>query len=212
MKKRTLLRLGLLTLIGFPIPTFVVLYLLESIEPFKIFELDRLGLTEIGLGFLLGILYAILALQVMKLSVFQQLPNRIERLVSQMKLTVWECIFLSLCAGIGEELLFRSGFQFYLGPVITSVFFVAIHGYLNPWNWRMSLYGIIVLPFILLISFGFIQWGLWFAVTAHFSYDLILFLAMRLDNESPQDELQSIYLQDYDTTGDNSSSINFEDL
>ena len=212
MNKRTLLRLGLLTLIGFPIPTFLVLYLLESIKPTEILDLSRLGFSEIGIGLFFGVLYALIALQLMKFQVFQQLPNRIERLVSQMKLTVLECIFLSLCAGVGEELLFRSGFQHYFGAIATSIFFVAIHGYLNPWNWRMSLYGVIVLPFILLLSFGFINWGLWFAISAHFSYDLVLFIAMRNGEESSHDELETIDLKNENATGEDSGSINLENL
>ena len=58
---------------------------------------------------------------------------------------------------------------------MTSILFVALHGYLNPWNWRFSIYGIIVLPFIFLISLGFEMFGLWFAVAAHFAYDAVLF-------------------------------------
>jgi membrane protease YdiL (CAAX protease family) len=95
-----------------------------------------------------------------------------------MNLRVRDGIFLSLCAGIGEELLFRSGIQTYLGWQITSVLFVALHGYLNPWNWRFSVYGLLVLPFIILISIGFYEFGLWFAVAAHFSYDAVLFTIM----------------------------------
>lgn len=114
----------------------------------------------------------------MRAKVFKSLPVRVESMVRDMKLTFWDCVFLSICAGVGEELLFRSGVQFYLGPIITSVVFVAIHGYLNPFNWRMSLYGLIVLPFIFLISYGFMEFGLWFAIAAHFSYDLVLFLSM----------------------------------
>ena len=114
----------------------------------------------------------------MNAPVFDKLPVRVETMVRNMKLSVWDCVFLSICAGVGEELLFRSGMQFYLGPLITSVIFVAVHGYLNPFNWRMSLYGLIVLPFILMISYGYEEFGLWFSIGAHFSYDLVLFLSM----------------------------------
>lgn len=212
MNKKTLLKLGLITLLGFPIPTFLTLYFLEGISPNSVFDFKQAGFNEIALGFGLGIPYAILALQFMKLTVFDHLPNRIERMVSEMKLTFWECVFLSVCAGVGEELLFRSGVQFYLGPLITSILFVAVHGYLNPMNWRMSLYGIIVLPFIILLSYGFNQWGLWFAVSAHFSYDLILFLAMRNDDTLPNNKLKSISLENQQTTGHDNGFVDLENL
>jgi membrane protease YdiL (CAAX protease family) len=103
---------------------------------------------------------------------------KIDRIVGEMKLKFHHGIFLSLCAGIGEEFLFRSGMQPYFGWFITSIFFVALHGYLNPWNWRFSVYGLIIIPFIFLISLGFNQFGIWFSIAAHFSYDAVLFTFM----------------------------------
>jgi membrane protease YdiL (CAAX protease family) len=155
-----------------------VLWCFEGIDPMEIFQFDKCSVYTVGLGLQLGAYYAIIALIAMRAKVFKSLPVRVESMVRDMKLTFWDCVFLSICAGVGEELLFRSGVQFYLGPIITSVVFVAIHGYLNPFNWRMSLYGLIVLPFIFLISYGFMEFGLWFAIAAHFSYDLVLFLSM----------------------------------
>lgn len=183
MNKKTLYLLGLVTLLLFPIPTFLGLYWMEDMSPATIFEFDRLTFGNVGLGLLLGVLYAIVALGFMQAEVFQNMPTRVEQLVRNMQLNVLDCVFLSLCAGVGEELLFRSGVQFYLGPWITSFIFVAIHGYLNPMNWRMSLYGLIVLPFILLISFALPVWGLWFCISAHFSYDLVLFLVMTFEED-----------------------------
>lgn len=171
--------MGGVTLLLFPIPTFLILYFVEGIPPIEVLELQNLQVDPLALGIVVGILYAIIALAFMQSSVFDPLPNRVENLVRQMNLSVWDCFFLAICAGVGEELLFRSGVQYYLGPWLTSVIFVAIHGYLNPFNWRMSLYGVIVLPFILIISFALEEFGLWFCVGAHFSYDLVLFLMMR---------------------------------
>ena len=178
MKKRALYILGIITLIIFPIPTFLVLWYAEGITPWEIFQFDSFHPMALAFGIEIGILYAFIALLVMRAKVFQDLPVRMETMVKNMKLTILDCIFLSICASVGEELLFRSGVQLYLGPLITSVIFVAIHGYLNPFNWRMSLYGLVVLPFILMISYGFESFGLWFAIGAHFSYDLVLFLAI----------------------------------
>jgi hypothetical protein len=178
MKKRLIYALGLITLLIFPIPTFIVLYFFESIQPLDVLELSRFNIDSIGLGIVVGGLYAVLALGFMTSSVFDKLPTRIESIVKNMNLTIWDCLFLSVCAGVGEELLFRSGVQFYLGPVLTSVIFVAIHGYLNPFNWRMSLYGLVVLPFILIISYGLEEFGLWFCISAHFFYDFVLFYVM----------------------------------
>ncbi len=178
MRKSSLYILGIITLVVFPIPTFLGLWFMEGTMPETIFEFEYLNIFTVGLGLMLGIIYAFIALWIMRAPIFEKLPVRVEKMVKDMKLSFWDCVFLSICAGLGEELLFRSGIQFYLGPIITTIIFVAIHGYLNPFNWRMSLYGLVVLPFIFLISYGFDIFGLWFAVAAHFAYDLVLFTSM----------------------------------
>lgn len=171
--------MGLITLILFPLPTIFGLSYLENIPLHIIFDLSHFQSVPIVYGLELGIVYGFMALLFMRAPVFEEMPVRMEKIVESMHLNTWDALFLSICAGVGEELLFRSGVQFYLGPIITSILFVGIHGYLNPWNWRMSLYGIIVLPFIFLISYGFESFGLWFAVSAHTAYDFVLFLSMR---------------------------------
>lgn len=176
MKKSLLIKMGLLTLLVFPIPTFVVLYFVEGIYPLEIFDVDSASLFTVGLGIMFGFYYAIFVSILMASSLFQSIPDRLEPLIRNLNLTWYECLFLSICAGLGEELLFRSGIQFYLGPILTSLIFIAVHGYFNPKNWKKSLYGVVLLPFILLLSYGFYEYGLWFCIGAHFSYDLYLFL------------------------------------
>ena len=175
MKKKSLLLLGLVTLLVFPIPAFIGLYFIEGITPIQVMQFNRMDAYPIALGIIAGMLYAVVALGFMMAPVFEKLPTRIETVIAKMRLNTWHCLFLSLCAGVGEEILFRSGIQYFIGPIITSILFVAIHGYLNPFNWRISLYGIIVLPFIFLLSYALDEFGLWFCIGAHFSYDFVLF-------------------------------------
>ncbi len=91
-----------------------------------------------------------------------------------------DAIFISFAAAFGEEILFRSGIQNYLGVIATSILFVDIHGYFSFKNPKISLYGLLVLPFILILGFGFVFYGLWFSIAAHFSYDLTLFLVINI--------------------------------
>lgn len=190
LRKRSLYLLGLITLIVFPIPTFVVLYYFCNIQPLEILQFESFQIIPVGFGLQLGFIYGILALLLMKSRIFDDLPMNIEQVVKRMRLSFLDALLLSLCAGIGEELLFRSGVQFFLDPVTTSIIFIAIHGYLNPLNWRMSIYGLIILPFVLLISYGFEYFGLWFAIAAHFMYDFVLFRSISLN--SSNDDRKSI--------------------
>lgn len=189
MSKRGIYILGFITLLVFPIPAYVYLYFAEDYSLLQFIRWDEIWKPETILGINLGIIYAFFALLFMGAPVFEKLPNRVENIVRNMRLNVWDAIFLSICAGVGEELLFRAGVQLLLGPWITSVLFVAIHGYLNPMNWRMSLYGLLVLPFILLISFGYETFGQWFSIGAHFSYDLVLFMTLVSEGKSKTSSL-----------------------
>ena len=119
----------------------------------------------------------------MNARIFDSVSTRMDTLIASMQLKIWQGLFLSFCAGFGEELLFRAGVQPFLGVVITSVLFIALHGYLNPFNLRFSLYGIIALPFILILSYGYVYFGLYFAIAAHFSYDAVLFTFIIRQND-----------------------------
>lgn len=170
--------LGLVTLLIFPLPGYFLLQYFEQTNWQQFCDLNNINPISIGYGLEFGFAYAFLAYLFMKAPIFDSLPNKVDRILDKLPLTYADGIFLSLCAGIGEELLFRAGIQPLLGPWITSVLFVALHGYLNPWNLTFSLYGIIVLPFIFILSFGFIHFGLWFSIAAHFAYDAVLFVIM----------------------------------
>jgi len=176
--RNKILFFGWVTLLIFPIPGFLIRYFLDDIPLIEFLEPQHIQVMPIGLGLELGFVYGFIAYLLMQAPFFDTVPMKIDKLVGDMNLKFHHGIFLSLCAGIGEEFLFRSGIQPYLGWLFTSIFFVALHGYLNPWNWRFSIYGLIILPFIFLISLGFNQFGIWFSIAAHFSYDAVLFTFM----------------------------------
>ena len=176
MRKKVLL-FGWVTLLLFPLPGFLLRYFTNT-DWEHFFELEKFSIIPIGYGLEFGIAYGFLAIIVMQAPIFETIPDRIDKLIATMQLKPYHGFFLSLCAGVGEEFLFRSGIQPFLGWIITSIGFVALHGYLNPWNWRFSLYGLLILPFIFLLSLGYYEFGIWFCIAAHFAYDAVLFLAM----------------------------------
>jgi membrane protease YdiL (CAAX protease family) len=170
--------LGWVTLIIFPIPAYFAAHYLKDVQWESFIQLDKITPIPILYGLEFGIIYAFIASVILKAPVFKSIPLGIEQLIKGLKINFIDAIFLSLCAGIGEELLFRSGMQTFFGVWITSFVFVAIHGYFSLVNIKKSLYGLVVLPFIILISLGYEHFGLWFSIAAHFSYDLVLFVAM----------------------------------
>jgi len=166
--------LGWLTLIVFPIPAFLILYYFEGWSFSDFIQLESFTTISVSYGIEVGIIYAFIALAFLQAPVFQELPTKQADLIRGMNLNFFDILFLSICAGVGEELLFRVGMQHYFGPFFTSIIFVAIHGYLNPMSWRKSLYGFVVLPLAFILGYGYEEFGLWFSISAHFSYDLLV--------------------------------------
>jgi membrane protease YdiL (CAAX protease family) len=173
--KNNLLILGLATLLIFPLIGYLLCQISVPTSFVEFLAFDKINPVAIGYGLEFGIIYAFIAYLLMNAPFFDRVSSRMDHLIASLKLKIWQGLFLSFCAGVGEELLFRTGVQPYLGVMITSVLFIALHGYLNPFNWRFSVYGIIALPFILLLSEGYVHFGLYFAIAAHFSYDAVLF-------------------------------------
>jgi hypothetical protein len=178
MEKRKIYLLGLITLIVFPIPAFFILYYSEGVHPLTILNLGLDWQKKILFGCGVGVTYAVFAFIILQAPIFQKVPLKVTDLVRKLNLNYWDALFLSLCAGIGEELLFRVGVQHYLGIYLTALLFVAVHGYFSFKNPLMSLYGLVVMPLALILGFGYEYLGFWFSAAIHFSYDLILFIAI----------------------------------
>ena len=182
--RRQILLFGWVTLLIFPVPGYLLSFYFDEVALLEFFELDKIGIIPIGYGIMFGFVYAFIATLFMSAPFFETVPSRMDRIVRQMNLRLLDGIFISICAGVGEEFLFRAGIQPYLGPSITAVLFVALHGYLSPLNWRFSMYGLIVLPFIFVIAYGYEVFGIWFCIAAHFAYDAVLFEALRGESET----------------------------
>lgn len=91
--------------------------------------------------------------------------------------------FVSVCAGVGEELLFRGALQAWLGIPLTSVIFVALHGYLDPRDWRLSSYGIYLMAAMMGLGCMAAHTGLLGPIIAHTIIDTVLLRRLALDWE-----------------------------
>ncbi len=89
-----------------------------------------------------------------------------------------DVVLLSLCAGVGEEIMARGAIQHWLGIVPTAVVFVAIHGYIDPRSWRMSLLGMIYIAGNIPLGFMADYWGLAAPMAAHAVFDVMVLLEL----------------------------------
>lgn len=179
--------LGWVTLLIFPLPAIGALLYFEDESLSTIFGLNDFFQIENLLGLAWGIIYAFILLAVGQIPFFSKEMEQQNETLSELKLSWIGIIFLSFCAGFGEEILFRAGIQHWLGISLTTILFIAIHGYLNPKK-RIFFLGLILFPFIFSLGYFYSSLGLWFCIAAHFSYDLTLFSAAKYLQITPKNE------------------------
>lgn len=183
MPKFKLYILGLITLIVFPGLALVALYFFAGKHPIEVLQPGRIFHINTVYGFLWGAFFAVFSGTIFNKPQFEQELNKQKKMLLSLRLTIFDKVFLSFCAGFGEEVLFRSGLQHWAGIWMTSIFFIAIHGYLNPKRWRLAIYGLFLIPFIVSLGYALGPLGLWFCISAHMAYDLAIFISLKEEEE-----------------------------
>lgn len=187
MGNRKILTLGLFTIIGFPLAGFVINYFLSSKSFWDIFISKQGIINELLIGICLGILAGLFAWRIIKLKILQPVREKYQNVIGSLRMNIRTIIIVSICAGVGEEILFRGILQSYFGIWVTAAGFVAIHGYLNPLDWRISLYGTYMTLAIVVIGYLHQHYGLTSAMLAHTMIDIVLFI--KLTREYPSNTL-----------------------
>lgn len=114
---------------------------------------------------------------VIKIPLFIDIKKIIDEIITGFNLNTLDIFLISLLAGICEEILFRGVLQPMLGLWLTSFLFILLHGYFNPFNWRMSVFGILMFCLSIIIGIIYIKYGLISAIVFHFFYDFTAFLS-----------------------------------
>jgi len=174
MKRITIFLLAVITIVVFT----VLGYLIITYYSDQSFQNKLEGLVPWHLQILWGAIYGFLAAY-LGWKITQTPPLRPTRefftnLIKPMRLTLLEITFISFCAGVGEEVLFRGAIQPFLGIWLTSFIFVLIHGYINPGNWPLTIYGLYMILVVAGLGFLTIQLGLIASIAAHTVLDMVL--------------------------------------
>lgn len=190
MNKSLFISLGFITLFGFGTAGFLVNYFFSS-EVWYFPFLNRTNFfLQIGIGIPFGLFTAFVGWKIVNLKKLKDGFKDYSNLLGNLDLSIHEIIFISFCAGFGEELFFRGAIQQFWGIWITAIFFVAIHGYLNPKNWKLSVYGIYMTLVIAALGFGYEYFGIWSSISAHFAIDV--FLLYKMVNDEDETEAPSL--------------------
>lgn len=131
-------------------------------------------LFQIAIGLAGGMLIAGLAWGIIRLKFMSQIRERYSSMIGPVMTKRSDRILVSVCAGFAEELFFRGAIQHWLGIIATAIIFVAIHGYLDPRNWRISLYGTFMTLAMIGIGWAAEEFGLIGPMIAHTLIDIVL--------------------------------------
>lgn len=165
--------LGLVTLVAFPALSWPIFYLTnQSWE--EVFFCPPENSWSILNFAAAGIIFGLMMIWMTELPYFEKSLAKYKNLLSQFKLNVGHVIFLSFCAGVGEEIFFRGAVQPLLGIYITAFIFVAIHGYFSVKNKKVNIFALALTCFIMLLGWAAKELSLWHAIAGHFAYDLVL--------------------------------------
>ena len=140
-------------------------------------------MLQLAVGVFYGVLIAVMASWITERNFMDSVRNKYHNLLSSLKLTWFDVFFISICAGIGEEILFRYALQYLVGIWIAALIFVAVHGYLNPKDWRISVYGLFMV--VASAGFGYMaeKLGMLSAITAHAAVDVYLLAQLKLEDK-----------------------------
>lgn len=110
---------------------------------------------------------------------FKSLRTFFENLLHEINPTFLNILFYSFCASVGEEVLFRGGVQPVIGIWPAAFIFVALHGYISPYNLNLTIYGILLV--VICSGFGYLFnfFGLVSSISAHFVYDVSMFTLLK---------------------------------
>lgn len=192
MRRINILAVAAFTLIGFPIIGAVLLYLFSDFTFIQIFE-NKVGVAlQVITGVLFGSISSFLAIQLIRHPKLESSTKRYTRILESLNLDMTKIILISVAAGVGEEILFRGCLQPMFGLWPVAIIFVALHGYLNPFDWKITVYGL----FLILASAGFgylfKNQGIYAPILAHGVFDFIILFYVKNKMLHPEDEHHEI--------------------
>lgn len=176
VSSRSLLFLSLGSAAVYLLLSLLIFYFYHEQGILDVFKAGYSGISQLAIGTAAGILASlIIKWAASRKPVAGVLRDfYIVREIADTRFTTLDRIQLSLFAGVGEELLFRGAVQPLLGIWVTSILFVAIHGYFKfrkPGHW---LFGILMFGLSMLLGLLFQHVGLIAAMCAHAVYDVLM--------------------------------------
>jgi uncharacterized protein len=164
------------------------MYFFNTADVRSIFITKSSYLIEVLVGLLFGLVTSVLAWKLIELPYMAEIKTHYGGMIASIKMKPIDIVFVSFCAGFGEEILFRGAIQPAWGVWITSIVFVALHGYLNPTSLKVSIYGLYLLLVIAGIGYMNDYFGLIACIVAHTVIDIYLFAKLSFREKRSETE------------------------
>src|SRR5690606_20262385 len=167
--------LGFATLLGFGTAGVLVV---EFYQERSFFELLLNGWKlhhQLWMGGLSGLMASGLALLVITRRFFEKEEAYYSGMISKLGLDFNGIVFLSLCAGIVEEIFFPAAVQPVLGIGGTPLLFVFLYCYLSRIIIRISVYGVVMVLIVIVFGYLFKFIRIFSAIVAHSVLDMVFF-------------------------------------
>lgn len=177
--KKRLFYLSWLTLFGMSAMGVLLIIYVQKKDVSETLLGNKSPYLQTAAGIFFGSLSSLLAIALVNGRRFRAVRTFFEEMIHEIDPPFLHIVFYSVCAGIGEEILFRAGIQPLVGIWPTAFIFVLLHGYIHPYNLNLSIYGL----FLVVISAGFgylfKYFGLTAAVLSHIIYDITMFTVLK---------------------------------
>ncbi|PCH68411.1 MAG: hypothetical protein COC01_03880 [Bacteroidetes bacterium] len=174
ISRKKFMQICYLFTLGLIVFSTILLNLFHDQTLLQIFEKGVAFWMQTIHGVVFGTLAATIMIGLMQIKFFSEVGTFFEDLLQSIQLRTFDIFAISLCAGISEELFFRATIQPWLGVWITSILFIALHGYLDPRKWKLAIVGCVMVLVAAGLGYLFIFAGIMAAIIAHMVFDLIM--------------------------------------
>ena len=139
--------------------------------------------VQLAWGLVIGVLLSVPLISVVRrVPWFAAFHRQMIDLISRVDLSGWNPLWISLCAGVGEELLFRGALQPLAGLWVTSLIFTVVHFQTGQFR-RMNRWKALYAFFVFVVSLGLgaecVRIGLIAAIVTHTVVDIIALTSLR---------------------------------
>ena len=184
------MRMGLLTLLV-PLVIVAILYYFNATEFMIPIIVGKMNLWwQLGFGIVGGLVLSGITWLMGKWKYLDDVNFDYTLRLGIFNFSMQEILFLSFCAGVGEEIVFRGMIQPWLGIITTSFMFISLHGYLSYSSWPKVIFGLILFAVGTVLGILGAYVGLLAAIVAHILYDIVAF--QRIQSEYAELKKKSI--------------------